>query len=280
MKRILYFCGLGLMVLLGGYTAVAWGMTRGLGAYRLNTQVGAVLAGSWQITGLLALAALLALILPTVRLVRGLMQNRARRAGMPRSVPFAPASGYAPQSAAPAWGAPAGQPGQSGVPPYGPAAGVPGGPAAGTPAAGAPNRYAQSYAGNAPTVPAGAQGDVTVAAPGVRPAVPNGPVAPAAGNAPTVPAGVQGDVTVAAPGIRPAAANGAVPPQAGNAPTVPAGVQGDVTAAAPAASQAAQAVPAAEKPAVHRVQFCTRCGKKAELGQRFCTGCGAPLEEE
>ena len=50
MKRKLSLAALVLMALLGVYSAVAYSMLRGAGAYRIGTTVGSILARSWQYT--------------------------------------------------------------------------------------------------------------------------------------------------------------------------------------------------------------------------------------
>lgn len=71
MKRKLSLAALVLMVLLGVYSAVAYSMLRGAGAYRIGTTVGSILARSWQYTALAAVLLLLILAVPRLlRLVR------------------------------------------------------------------------------------------------------------------------------------------------------------------------------------------------------------------
>ena len=110
MKRKLTLAALLFMVLLAVYSAAAWWMLRGAGAYRMGTTMGSVLAGSWQYTALAAL--LLLLILAAPRLVRLLRrgpgkapaqpahEKKKRRKGTPaaQSGAVPPASGTAPMA--------------------------------------------------------------------------------------------------------------------------------------------------------------------------------------
>lgn len=68
MKRKLSLAALILMAALAVYSAAAWWMLRGAGAYRMGTSMGSILAGSWQYTALAAL--LLFLVLAVPRLLR------------------------------------------------------------------------------------------------------------------------------------------------------------------------------------------------------------------
>ena len=71
MKRKLSLAALILMAALAVYSAAAWWMLRGAGAYRMGTSMGSILAGSWQYTALAALLLFLVLAIPRLlRLLR------------------------------------------------------------------------------------------------------------------------------------------------------------------------------------------------------------------
>lgn len=55
MKKIAKRIALVVLAVTAVYTAIAWFLLRGLGAYRLGTTVGMILSHSWQYTGLAAL---------------------------------------------------------------------------------------------------------------------------------------------------------------------------------------------------------------------------------
>lgn len=75
MKRKLPLIGTTIMVLLIAYSAVAWWMLRGAGAYRMGTQLGGILSASWQYTALAAL--LLAFILGIPFVFRRIRKSKA-----------------------------------------------------------------------------------------------------------------------------------------------------------------------------------------------------------
>lgn len=85
MKRIIWWSWLGAVVLLAAYSAGAWWMMRGAGAYRMGTGIGGALAASWQFT---ALGAALLGIPLLIRL--GWMIRRKRRPAAQAAEPAKP----------------------------------------------------------------------------------------------------------------------------------------------------------------------------------------------
>lgn len=75
MKRKWPLIGTAIMVLLIAYSAVAWWMLRGAGAYRMGTQLGGILSASWQYTALAAL--LLAFVLGIPFVFRSVRKSNA-----------------------------------------------------------------------------------------------------------------------------------------------------------------------------------------------------------
>ena len=71
MKKKLLLVAVVLALVASGYTAYAYFATRGVAVYLLGTQRGAVLAGSWQGTLLLAVALWIPGAVALVRKLRG-----------------------------------------------------------------------------------------------------------------------------------------------------------------------------------------------------------------
>ena len=104
MKRKLSLAALILMAALAVYSAAAWWMLRGAGAYRMGTSMGSILAGSWQYTALAALLLFLVLAVQAqnqpvqARERAGLLRKKKGAAPAAQSGKVSPAAGTVPMA--------------------------------------------------------------------------------------------------------------------------------------------------------------------------------------
>lgn len=92
MRKIINIILLALGAAAAMYSLIAAMLTRGLGAYRLGTKLGAVLAGSWQYTAVAAVALIAVAVIPWLLTLDKKKQAVAAPAAAPEaaSVPDAP----------------------------------------------------------------------------------------------------------------------------------------------------------------------------------------------